>query len=288
MTSRVVIPPHEFDFPLTVRCGQAFRWSEQDAGLWRGWDGSAEFQVEIERGGLGVGGDLDHFRSIFQLNLNLAQVREQLVWADAVIEPVVESLPGLRLMQPRCTREVFFSFLCSANNHLPRITAMVQSLCQLGEGEFPSLEAIAGVPEVSLRQSGFGYRAGTIPEVARELVARGGEAYLAALKTYSYERAHEELTSIRSIGDKLADCIQLYGLHQGAAVPVDTHLAEAATRLYFPAWSGALTPLRKRQMGDAIRDRFGDLAGWAQLYLFVDQQRNWRARRPSKTRKSEK
>ena len=81
------------------------------------------------------------------------------------------------------------------------------------------------------------------------------------------------------IGNKLADCICLYGLHYEEAVPIDTHLWQAACRVFFPEHEGkALTELRYRQVGDFFRDRFGKLAGWAHLYLYYENQLNWRKR----------
>jgi N-glycosylase/DNA lyase len=101
--------------------------------------------------------------------------------------------------------------------------------------------------------------------------ARGGDDWIAGLKTVGYERAHRELTSIKGIGNKLADCICLYGLHYGEAVPIDTHLWQAACRVFFPEHQGkALTELRYRQIGSFFRAKFGDLAGWAHLYLYYE------------------
>jgi hypothetical protein len=37
--------------------------------------------------------------------------------------------------------------------------------------------------------------------------------------------------------------------------------------------------MKYRQLGDFLRERFGDLTGWAHQYLFYDNLLNWRARR---------
>ena len=74
---------------------------------------------------------------------------------------------------------------------------------------------------------------------------RGGEQWLTRLQRTDYQDAHDELLSIKGIGPKLADCICLFALHHTEAVPVDTHLWQAAKRLYFPDWTGkSLTGLR--------------------------------------------
>jgi N-glycosylase/DNA lyase len=191
-------------------------------------------------------------------------------------------------MRPSSEVETFFCFLCTPNNHLSRITAMIGILGSYGERcspwpeltQFPSLQTIAAIPEAELRGRGFGYRGGTLPKAARELVARGGVEYLDSLRVKSYTEAHTELCSISGVGPKLADCIALYGLGHTEAVPIDTHVWQAATRLYFPDWKDtALTHLKYRETGEYFRNRFGKLAGWAHQYLFFDNVLNWRSRK---------
>jgi N-glycosylase/DNA lyase len=145
---------------------------------------------------------------------------------------------------------------------------------------FPDLAKIAALEEDDLRSRGFGYRARTIPDIARQIAARGGRTWLESLKGAEYEEAHAQLTEIRGIGPKLADCVCLFALHHVQAVPVDTHLWQAARRHYFPAWKGkALTARRYKEVGDEFRRRFGPLAGWAHQYLFYDNLKNWRTYR---------
>ena len=52
------------------------------------------------------------------------------------------------------------------------------------------------------------------------------------------EAMHDELVAITGIGHKLADCIGLFALWHTEAIPVDTHLWQAAVRHYFPEWQG--------------------------------------------------
>jgi N-glycosylase/DNA lyase len=203
------------------------------------------------------------------------------------LAPYIERLPGLRVMRPVSVVEETFCFLCTPNNNLVRILKMVRALSAFGDEmgcspapRFPTVERIALIDEQELRAKGFGYRAKTIPNIARQITLRGGERWLESLRDTSYRKAHDELLSIQGIGPKLADCICLFALHHTEAVPVDTHLWQAAKRLYFPDWTGrSLTELRYRQIGDHFRDRFGDLAGWAHQYLFYDDLKNWRTYR---------
>lgn len=234
-------------------------------------------------------GSREDFARLFRLDWNADAVRAEILRRGPEVEPYLGSLEGLRLMRPSDPVETFFSFLCTPNNNLPRIVTMVAALAGYGpvldtvDGvelrRFPEVEAVAAIGEADLRARKFGYRAATIPNAARELVARGGRAYLEGLKTVPYEEAHAALVSFHGIGPKLADCIALFALHHTCAVPVDTHLWHAATRLYFPDWErAAITDLKYKTVSAHVRGRFGDLTGWAHQHLFFDSVLNWRSR----------
>jgi N-glycosylase/DNA lyase len=289
----IVISRDEFDVGLCVQSGQVFRWTQAADHSWVGVDGERWFIVKQHQERIQVSSSAEEgaFRSLFSLDRDWAAVRRQILEVAPELEPHLETARGLRLMRPTCPREVFFCFLCTANNHLSRIRGMVAKLAQYGTAlpggdglrRFPTVESVAAIPEAELRAAGFGYRGRTIPAAARDICRRHDPAdrFFEILRAKSYEEAHEELCALPGVGPKLADCICLYGLGFDRAVPVDTHLWQAMTRLYFPDWSGkALTPQRYRQAGDYLRGRFGDLAGIVHFYLYYENLQNWRGRRP--------
>jgi 3-methyladenine DNA glycosylase/8-oxoguanine DNA glycosylase len=149
---------------------------------------------------------------------------------------------------------------------------------------FPTVEQIASLSEEELRAAGFGYRGRSIPIVARQILEKP-EGWLEGLRHAPYEEVHRELTGLYSVGPKLADCVALYGLNKLEAAPIDTHLWQAIGRLYKPDWQGrALTDARYREGATLMRERFGELAGLAHLFLYFDNQQTWRNKPPgSKT-----
>lgn len=227
--------------------------------------------------------------SFFRLDEDVRAIEGRIVERAPEMAPYMRAMGGLRLLKPSDAVELFYSFLCSPNNNLPRIVQMVRHLASYGpvvdevDGRevrlFPRSEAIAAIPGPALRAKAFGYRGDTIPGAARQVLERGGDAWIESLRGVPYEEAWEALIRIKGIGPKLADCICLFALHHTLAAPVDTHLHQAAVRLYFPELKGkALTDLRYRQIGDHFRERFGELTGWAHQYLFYDNMLNWRSR----------
>jgi N-glycosylase/DNA lyase len=285
----VEVRSHELDLGLCVSSGQVFRWEKSEDDEWLGVDGGDWYRVTVSQGGLRVESNTSEtsFRRLFRLDDDvrgkIARIRE----LGPELVPYIEQLPGLRVLRPSDVVEEAFCFLCTPNNNLARILKMVRSLAAFGPRlerqdfhRFPDLKTIAELDEQCLREKGFGYRARTIPAIAKQVLDRGGAAWLEGLRSQPYAVAHEQLVSLKGVGPKLADCICLFALHHEEAVPVDTHLWQAAKRHYFRDWEGkSLTDRRYREIGDEFRRRFGNLAGWAHQYLFYDNLKNWRTYR---------
>lgn len=281
-----------------------FRWRKEEDGSWIGVDGANWYRFATVAAGLRPaktgsaqaedlrlqihGADADKAKGLFRLDQDAAKVEAEILRRGPELQPAIEALQGIRLMRPSSLTETIFTFLCTANNNLHRIIPMCWKLGGYGDpigpglNAFPVVQRIAEIPETELREAGFGYRGATIPKAAQAIVERGADRWLKALKEANYQAAHAELCSLPGIGPKLADCICLYGLDQGEAVPLDTHIWQAFTRLYHPEWKGkAVTDFRYREATDRFRERFGDLSGWAHLFLFYENLLNWRSRKAS-------
>lgn len=182
--------------------------------------------------------------------------------------------------------ENIFSFICSQNNNISRISSLVEKLCtNYGDliceynGKkyyaFPSLEALNKQEdiEMKLRELGFGYRAKFIQASAREIIEKGGLKWIDSLQKISYHEAHSELVALTGIGPKVADCICLMSLSFLQAVPVDTHIIQIAKNYLpdLPEKLKSMTLLNYRKIGNAFRDAYGDKAGWAQTVLFCKE-----------------
>jgi N-glycosylase/DNA lyase len=271
------MPEEEVNLRLCFLGGQMFRFQEEAPGVFFGATGSEGYRLWRE-GAWVVGegtGPQARLERLLRAGVQVAEVRARIEDRGPELAPLLGAFQGLRILRQPSRVEVFIGFLCSANNNLHRIMPMVRSLGELGAeiGDglrgFPSLERVASLEEGELRSRGFGYRAPRVILAAREALERGGTAWLDDLAAGGYDRAWRELAEVKGIGRKLADCICLFGLDQGEAVPVDTHVWSAACRLYFPEWEGkAVTEARYQAVGDLFRSKFGSDAGWAHQFLF--------------------
>ncbi len=79
---------------------------------------------------------------------------------------------------------------------------------------------------------------------------------------YAYAAAKARLLELPGVGEKVADCVLLFGAGRLEAFPVDTWILKALERRY------GLTGWKPAQIAHFGRTHFGPLAGLAQQYLF--------------------
>lgn len=265
----MLIGDERLDLRLTlIDSAQCFRWTEVDGrfgcAMERGpvWLRRTEAGIEAE-------GRFDpaELRRYLDLDRDYSAVAAEYAHIP-VARRAVELFPGMRVLnQPAW--EALISFILSANNNVARIRSLVDALCRRfgaawkGPGGtlygFPTPEALAGADEAELRAMKVGYRAPFLVGTARR-VAEGFP--LDALRALPYERAHELLTGLPGVGDKVADCALLFGCGHAEAFPVDVWV-ERLLR----GWFGVACKNRAA-MGAQARRLLGPHAGLMQQFLF--------------------
>ncbi len=276
-------PPHELRLPVTLTCGQSFRWRQEHPDCWFGYVQDEPVwlrQTENDVLWRGTGArDLNaDLRRLFHLDIPLSPLVAMWSQSDERIAIAAARFTGLRVMRQPLF-ECLISFICSANNHIPRITGMVERLC-LAYGEpvcglpsdvrrFPTPDRLAAAASDDLRHLGFGYRAESVVQAARAVVDAGPD-WSRRLLTSTYTEAHALLCELPGVGPKVADCVCLFALNHTQAIPVDTHVWRIACRDYGVAPLGSsLTRRRYEAVRDLFVRRFGVFAGWAHNLLFV-------------------
>lgn len=145
----------------------------------------------------------------FQLGTPLAPLLEEWGRGDSRLAMIAPCIPGLRVLRQDPT-ECLFSFLCSSNNNISRITLMLGRLrteygAYLGKVHglsvyaFPTISRLAAVEEAELRALGFGYRAPFVTQSAQRIVANGGVAWLESLRPMSTEETRAELCTLHGV-----------------------------------------------------------------------------------------
>ncbi|RKJ22397.1 8-oxoguanine DNA glycosylase [bacterium D16-50] len=141
---------------------------------------------------------------------------------------------GIRILRQDLW-EVLVSFIISQNNNIPRIRKSIERICDGFGGRFPDCHELW---EMDLSDKGLGYRDKYLKEAAVWWMGQEGAA---GSELWDMEVPKERLLEIKGVGNKVADCICLFGLHRLEVFPVDTHISKILDREYggrLPDWSG--------------------------------------------------
>jgi N-glycosylase/DNA lyase len=210
--------------------------------------------------------------------------------SDPHMAACLAEFPGLRILrQP--FGETLLGFLCSATKQIVQIKQMLallakrhgKEICRVSVLQTPSSEVgpsgvskldvlnsihalptwaeLAAIPEPTLRACLLGFRAKFISQSAHFLAAHPG--WLEETESLPYAAAKERLCSLPGVGEKIADCVLLFGAGKLEAFPVDVWILKTMARRYgLDGWK----PAQVTQFG---RAHFGPLAGYAQQFLFA-------------------
>lgn len=227
----------------------------------------------------------DLLNNYFRLELCLEEMYKNWSKSDENFAKISANFPGVRILRQNATENIF-SFICSSNNNISRISKMIEKLCNKYGNKLCEIESIGSVhsfPDIKtlaednveneLREMGFGYRSKFINKTAKyilDLEPKSPENWLNSLQFMSYENSRKELMKMPGIGPKVADCICLMSFNHLNAIPVDTHVWQIAVNNYLPHLkkNKSLTDKAYQEIGDFFRDRFGLCAGWAHSVLF--------------------
>lgn len=274
-----------FDLCNTLTCGQAFRWwrvGNAYHGVVKGTLLVAEWRDEslhVEDHSVRklcpddlAGLVFDYFG----LRDDHAQREQSLCVRDQIVAEAIRYAPGIRILS-QDPWECLISFIISARNFIPSIMSTILRLCErFGERvssdeyeemfgtrryAFPSACALSDGSVDSIESCGASYRARYIFGMA-QLVSTGG-VDLGLISEQPYEEARESLMSLYGVGPKIAECVLLYSMGRYEAFPIDTWISRVMRFIYMRDPRASV-----QDMHEFARQRFGDLAGFAQQYLF--------------------
>lgn len=178
----------------------------------------------------------------FDLGYDYAAVIHKLISGDdKFLMEAARYGKGIRILRQE-PFEMLISFIISQNKNIPSIKQCIGRICEkygrpvhVSDGmesyyAFPSPEVLAKAEKEDLRSMKLGYRDDYIISAAKA-VADGGLS-LADLKNCRQEEAVSALKKIHGVGDKVANCICLYGLHHIEAFPVDVWIKKVLSEIY--------------------------------------------------------
>ncbi len=188
---------------------------------------------------------------------------------DAFISEAISSLYGLRVTQ-NDPWETTLCFIISQFNNIKRIRGIVQNLRKrygevLNTGDYaaslfplPKSLAKAGLEELSACGAGFRSR------YIRNAAIKCSEGWLDDVQGMDYESAKSHLMGLDGVGEKVADCILLFGYKRYEAFPIDVWVKRVMEKRYLNSRRSSMREIRA-----FARSRWKGLAGYAHEYIYT-------------------
>lgn len=254
--------PQDFNIIQTLKCGQIFRYviDGNTAEVF-----SMDKRAKINFSGTKIeinSPDIQYFYNFFDLERDYSKIKAQLI-KDEFLRPAVEFGSGIRIINNDAF-EMLISFIISANNNIGRIKKSVEYLCShfgknMGEYfAFPTLNELKTATIADYEKAGLGYRASQMFDTVQKL----SEADIEKLKTLSADEQFKFLLSLKGVGEKVANCIMLFGLNQKSVFPVDTWINKVYNDLTNKKEND------RKKISKELVARYGELSGFAQQYVF--------------------
>jgi N-glycosylase/DNA lyase len=261
-----------FDLEASMECGQIFGW-HKDGSTYSGFIGPAAVRLSQTGGHVHFLSDREiaptRVASFLGLDEHLETIHADIA-KDSFMRRVVGSVMGLRILKQDAW-PCLCSYILSANNRVDRIDKLVKQIAsRFGNAHtvggmtvysLPGPEDLACCGESGVRACGAGFRSPYLVEAARMVAA--GQVDLEAVRKLDEPEGRAVLKMLPGVGDKVADCVQLFAFSKYIAFPVDVWIKRAVERAYFH--SSNVTAEEIRRFGQVY---FGRYAGYAQEYIY--------------------
>lgn len=265
-----------FNLADTLSSGQVFHWEKSKFKERDGFaacisGGSVSWVSQPDPNTiLTLSNDAEKVKGYLGLDHDLVALRASYPSGDVFLEQAINYCPGIRIIrQP--VWECLATFITSSLKQVAHIRSISLTLRQRfgnecsfenigGFYEYPTPEALVAAGEDQLRECALGYRAKSLHLAA--LAIAEGRINLAAVENEpDIDVAREELMQLHGVGEKIANCVLLFGCGRWGTFPIDVWIERVLRQKY-----------RKRVKGAKLQqwaeDYFGPNAGYAQQYLF--------------------
>lgn len=264
-----------FDLKQTLECGQCFRYESISDNEYIVIAKNRMLHIKQKDNILFFyNSTMEEVQTIwlpyFDLNRDYGAIKNWLNDRDSLIGEAIEQKSGVRILNQDFF-EMLITFIISQNKQIPHIMQIVERISErYGEYidewngkryySFPTPEALSKATEQDFLDMKAGFRAKYLVDACRKAVSQ--ELCENELLQMDYEKALEKIQIVNGIGEKVGNCILLFGLGRREAFPIDVWMIRIMERLYFDK------PVKKEEMQSFAKEHFGEYGGYAQQYLF--------------------
>lgn len=214
-----------FDLEQIANSGQCFRWVKISDKVWRfpiknewylAWHSDEDHkQIFISKEN-DTDVDEETINEYFDIKTDYHSIINRIPENDTYLKTAAEKYYGIRILKQDLW-ETIVSFIISQNNNIPRIKKSIEKLCdEIPHKRFPTPWDIL---EMNLSDKGLGYRDKYLEDAAHWYLWRFDNTKMALINS---DNPKSDLMEVKGIGNKVADCICLFGLHRIDSCPIDT------------------------------------------------------------------
>lgn len=270
---------NSFELKDIFDCGQCFRWNKENDETYTGVIKDGVLNIKKEETTIFIKGNLnrdikDVVQEYFDLGKDYQKIKKEFANIDTFMKESTEFGEGIRILNQDLW-ECIISFIISANNNIPRIKKIIESLSKSYGRKvefenkeyylFPTPEELSIATVHDLRSHGLGFRDIRVYETIRKVLNK--EIDLEKIKKIDdSEKIKEELLKLDGVGPKVADCIMLFSMQRYDVFPIDVWVRRVMNDLYIKCEKEE--NVSKKEILKLASEKFGNLAGIAQQYLF--------------------
>ena len=264
-----------FDPKHIFECGQAFRWTVEEDNSYTTVAFGKVLNVSMDgNDAILKNTNKEDFENIWYDYLDLGRDYSEIkkvLEKDDILKEAIKFGHGIRILN-QDPFETTISFIISANNQIPRIKKSIEIIAE-NYGEFienyrgkdyyafPSPEKLSKVSVEDIREvARVGFRDKRIIETSN--IINSKELILEEVFDMDKDEGKIKLMELPGVGPKVSDCILLFAFNKGNAFPVDVWVKRVMEYFYLK------TDTSPKKIGIEADRLFGDLAGFAQQYLF--------------------
>lgn len=270
-----------FNIKQILECGQCFRWEKVGELNYIGVAHGRVIEVIQEDDKVTIlNTNEEDFNNIwldyFDLKRDYSEIKAGLAH-DEILGKSVEYGYGIRLLNQEHF-ELLISFIISARNSIPSIMKTIKKISEKWgtpieyKGNtyytFPTPEQLKDATEEEIKETGASFRSKYIVDTIAKVNENSYDFDLERISKLNTDECHVALQNFKGVGSKVADCIMLFSMRKYSAFPVDVWVKRAMI-FFYGAEDASLNKIRI-----FARDKFSELAGFAQQYLFYYAREN--------------
>lgn len=264
----LTVPRNILDIHKTFECGQCFRWDMLRTGAYSGIIKDSLIIINYTDGGYTVyksDGNFDNMARYFDLETDYSELSK--IELTEFERNAIKYGEGIRILKQDIW-ETVVSFIISQRNNIPKIKTTVAKMSKyygdpliakyndnpISYSAFPTPKQLVDAGIDGLEKVGLGYRAEYVYLIAKQFYENPEKFEQLDSPDVSGQVICNELLKYKGIGQKVANCIALFGYHKLDMFPIDIWIQRVIDTEYD---------------GNINISKFGSLAGLMQQYMFI-------------------